>query len=185
MSRYESKVKLIIVVIQLFAVLRSRRKNKNLGKISIAIGQRKLLREQMYRRTDEETMYCSITKISIQSVIGITNNFEALCTSLLRNYPWYTRRTWIEPQSAVTGMSVVNTHRMKWTFLVVIRISAEVHAISGGAPGNSCWGCAARTLFQTKKGHFSFTPFFTSGLLNPFPFFFDLASTKLGRHYLD
>ena len=113
MSRYESKVKLIIVVIQLFAVLRSRRKNKNLGKISIAIGQRKLLREQMYRRTDEETMYCSITKISIQSVIGITNNFEALCTSLLRHYPWYTRRTWIEPQSAVTGMSVVNTHRMK------------------------------------------------------------------------
>ena len=113
MSRYESKVKLIIVVIQLFAVLRSRRKNKNLGKISIAIGQRKLLREQMYRRTDEETMYCSITKISIQSVIGITNNFEALCTSLLRNYPWYTHRTWIEPQSAVTGMSVVNTHRMK------------------------------------------------------------------------
>ena len=113
MSRYESKVKLIIVVIQLFAVLRSRRKNKNLGKISIAIGQRKSLREQMYRRTDEETMYCSITKISIQSVIGITNNFEALCTSLLRNYPWYTRRTWIEPQSAVTGMSVVNTHRMK------------------------------------------------------------------------
>ena len=82
-------------------------------KISIAIGQRKLLREQMYRRTDEETMYCSITKISIQSVIGITNNFEALCTSLLRNYPWYTHRTWIEPQSAVTGMSVVNTHRMK------------------------------------------------------------------------
>ena len=113
MSRYESKVKLIIVVIQLFAVLRSRRKNKNLRKISIAIGQRKLLREQMYRRTDEETMYCSITKISIQSVIGITNNFEALCTSLLRHYPWYTRRTWIEPQSAVTGMSVVNTHRMK------------------------------------------------------------------------
>ena len=113
MSRYESKVKLIIVVIQLFAVLRSRRKNKTLRKISIAIGQRKLLREQMYRRTDEETMYCSITKISIQSVIGITNNFEALCTSLLRNYPWYTRRTWIEPQSAVTGMSVVNTHRMK------------------------------------------------------------------------
>ena len=112
-SRYESKVKLIIVVIQLFAVLRSRRKNKNLGKISIAIGQRKLLMEQMYRRTDEETMYCSITKISIQSVIGITNNFEALCTSLLRHYPWYTRRTWIEPQSAVTGMSVVNTHRMK------------------------------------------------------------------------
>ena len=38
----------------------------------------------MYRRTDEETMYCSITKISIQSVIGITNNFEALCTSLVR-----------------------------------------------------------------------------------------------------
>ena len=113
MSRYESKVKLIIVVIQLFAVLRSRRKNKNLGKISIAIGQRKLLREQMYRRTDEETMYCSITKISIQSVIGITNNFEALCTSLLRNYPWYTYRTWIEPQFAVTGMSVVNTHRIK------------------------------------------------------------------------
>ena len=113
MSRYESKVKLIIVVIQLFAVLRSRRKNKNLRKISIAIGQRKLLREQMYRRTDEETMYCSITKISIQSVIGITNNFEALCTSLLRHYPWYIRRTWIEPQSAVTGMSVVNTHRMK------------------------------------------------------------------------
>ena len=113
MSRYESKVKLIIVVIQLFAVLRSRRKNKNLGKISIAIGQRKSLRERMYIRTDEETMYCSITKISIQSVIGITNNFEALCTSLLRNYPWYTRRTWIEPQSAVTGMSVVNTHRMK------------------------------------------------------------------------
>ena len=106
MSRYESKVKLIIVVIQLFAVLRSRRKNKNLRKISIAIGQRKLLREQMYRRTDEETMYCSITKISIQSVIGITNNFEALCTSLLRNYPWYTRRIWIEPQSAVTGISV-------------------------------------------------------------------------------
>ena len=100
-------------VIQLFPVLRSRRKNKNLGKISIAIGQRKLLREQMYRRTDEETMYCSITKISIESVIGITNNFEALCRSLLRNYPWYTRRTWIEPQSAVTGMSVVNTHRMK------------------------------------------------------------------------
>ena len=113
MSRYESKVKLIIVVIQLFAVLRSRRKNKNLGKISIAIGQRKSLRERMYIRTDEETMYCSITKISIQSVIGITNNFEALCTSLLRHYPWYTRRTWIEPQSAVTGMSVVNTHRMK------------------------------------------------------------------------
>ena len=112
-SRYESKVKLIIVVIQLFAVLRSRRKNKNLRKISIAIGQRKLFREQMYRITDEETMYCSITKISIQSVIGITNNFEALCTSLLRHYPWYTRRTWIEPQSAVTGMSVVNTHRMK------------------------------------------------------------------------
>ena len=78
MSRYESKVKLIIVVIQLFAVLRSRRKNKNLRKISIAIGQRKLLMEQMYRRTDEETMYCSITKISIQSVIGITNNFEAI-----------------------------------------------------------------------------------------------------------
>ena len=51
-------------------------------------------------------MYCSITKISIQSVIGITNNFEALCTSLLRNYPWYTRRIWIEPQSAVTGISV-------------------------------------------------------------------------------
>ena len=25
----------------------------------------------------------------------------------------YTRRTWIEPQSAVTGMSVVNTYRMK------------------------------------------------------------------------
>ena len=113
MSRYESKVKLIIVVIQLFAVLRSRRKNKNLGKISIAIGQRKSLREQMYIRTDEEAMYCSITKISIQSVIGTTNNFEALCTSLLRNYPWYTRRTWIEPQSAVTGISVVNTHRMK------------------------------------------------------------------------
>ena len=106
MSRYESKVKLIIVVIQLFAVLRSRRKNKNLGKISIAIGQRKSLRERMYRRTDEEAMYCSITKISIQSVIGITNNFEALCTSLLRHYPWYTRRTWIEPQSAVTGISV-------------------------------------------------------------------------------
>ena len=82
------------------------RKNKNLGKISIAIGQRKSLRERMYIRTDEEAMYCSITKISIQSVIGITNNFEALCTSLLRNYPWYTRRTWIEPQSAVTGMSV-------------------------------------------------------------------------------
>ena len=97
MSRYGSKVKLIIVVIQQFAVLRSRRKNKNSGKISIAIGQRKLFREQMYRRTDEETMYCSITKISIQSVIGITNNFEALCTSLLRHYPWYTRRTWIEP----------------------------------------------------------------------------------------
>ena len=76
------------------------------GKISIAIGQRKLLREQMYWRTDEETMYCSVTKISIQSVIGITNNFEALCTSLLRHYPWYTRRTWIEPQSAVTGISV-------------------------------------------------------------------------------
>ena len=110
---YESKVKLIIVVIQLFAVLRSRRKNKNLRKISIAIGQRKLLREHMYRRTDEETMYCSITKISIQSVIGITNNFEALCTSSLRHYPWYTHRTRIEPQSAVTGMSVVNTHRMK------------------------------------------------------------------------
>ena len=103
----------VIVNVIVFAVLRSRRKNKNLGKISIAIGQRKLLREQMYRRTDEETMYCSITKISIQSVIGITNNFEALCTSLLRHYPWYTRRTWIEPQSAVTGMSVVNTHRMK------------------------------------------------------------------------
>ena len=123
-------------------------KTKIWGKISIAIGQRKLLREQMYRRTGEETMYCSITKISIQSVIGITNNFEALCTSLLRHYPWYTRRTWIEPQSAVTGMSVVNTHRMKWTFLVVIRISAEVHVISGGTPGNSRWGCAARTLFQ-------------------------------------
>ena len=184
MSRYESKVKLIIVVIQLFAVLRSRRKNKNLRKISIAIGQRKLLREQMYRRTDEETMYCSITKISIQSVIGITNNFEALCTSLLRNYPWYTRRTWIEPQSAVTGMSVVNTHRMKWTFLVVIRISAEVHAISGGAPGNSCWGCAARTLFQAKKGHFSLTLFFRPCLLNPY-LFSDLASKKVGRHYLD
>ena len=106
-SRYESKVKLIIVVIQLFAVLRSRRKNKNLRKISIAIGQRKLLREQMYSRTDEETMYCSITKISIQSVIDIiTNNFEALCTSLLRNYPWYTRRIWIQPLSAVTGISV-------------------------------------------------------------------------------
>ena len=89
MRRHESKVKLIIVVKQLFAVLRSRRKNKNLWKISMAIGQRKLLTEQMYRRTDEETMYCSITKISIQSVIGITNNFEALCTSLLRNYPWY------------------------------------------------------------------------------------------------
>ena len=113
MSRYESEVELIIVVIQLFAVFRPRLKNKNLGKISIAIGQRKSLRERMYRRTDGETMYCSITKISIQSVIGITNNFEALCTSLLRHYPWYTRRTWIEPQSAVTGMSVVNTHRMK------------------------------------------------------------------------
>ena len=62
--------------------------------------------EQMYRRTDEETMYCSITKISIQSVIGVTNNFEALCTSLPRNSPWYTRRIWIEPQSAVTGISV-------------------------------------------------------------------------------
>ena len=106
-SPYESKVKLIIVVIQLFAVLRSRHRNKNLGKISIAIGQRKLFREQMYRRTDEETMYCSITKISIQSVIDIiTNNFEALCTSLLRNYPWYTRRIWIESLSAVTGISV-------------------------------------------------------------------------------
>ena len=113
MSRYESEVELIIVVIQLFAVFRPRLKNKNLGKISIAIGKRKSLRERMYRRTDGETMYCSITKISIQSVIGITNNSEALCTSLLRNYPWYTHRTWIEPQSAVTGMSVVNTHRMK------------------------------------------------------------------------
>ena len=113
MSRYESEVELIIVVIQLFAVFRPRLKNKNLGKISIAIGQRKSLRERMYIRTDEEAMYCSITKISIQSVIGTTNNFEALCTLLFRNYPWHTRRTWIEPQSAVTGMSGVNTHRMK------------------------------------------------------------------------
>ena len=113
MSRYESEVELIIVVIQLLAVLRPRPKNKNWGKISIAIGQRKSLRERMYIRTDEEAMYRSITKISIQSVIGTTNNFEALCTSLLRNYPWYTRRTWIEPQSAVIGISVVNTHRMK------------------------------------------------------------------------
>ena len=63
MSRYESEVELIIVVIQLFAVFRPRLKNKNLGKISIAIGQRKSLRERMYIRTDEEAMYCSITKI--------------------------------------------------------------------------------------------------------------------------
>ena len=154
------------------------------GENKHATGQRKSLRERMYIRQDEEAMYCSITKISIQSVIGTTNNFEALCTSLLRNYSWYTRRTWIETQSAVTGMSVVNTHGMKWTFLVVIRISAEVHVISGGTPANSCWGCAARTLFQTKKGHFSLTLFFRPGLLNPY-LFSDLASKKLGRHYLD
>ena len=77
------------------------------GENKHAIGQRKSLRERMYIRQDEEAMYCSITKISIQSVIDIiTNNFEALCTSLLRNYPWYTRRIWIEPLSAVTGISV-------------------------------------------------------------------------------
>ena len=39
-------------------------------------------------------------------------------------------------------------------------------------------------FFQTKKGHFSLTPFFRPGLLNPY-LFSDLASKKLGRHYLD
>ena len=147
----------------------SRRKNKNLGKISIAIGQGKLLREKMYRRTDEETMYCSITKISIQSVIGITNNFEALCTSLLRHYPWYTRRIWIEPQSAVTGMSVVNTHRMKWTFLVVIRISADVH------PGGCSWefllGVCRPDPFSGQKRSFQFDTVFQTWPLKSIPVF--------------
>ena len=51
--------------------------------------------------------------------------------------------------------------------LVVIRISVEVHVITGDTPGDSCWGCAARTLFQTQNAHFSFlTPFFRPGLLN-------------------
>ena len=36
----------------------------------------------MYRKTNKETMYYSITKISIQLVIAFANNFEALCTSL-------------------------------------------------------------------------------------------------------
>lgn len=106
MSRYESKVKLIIVGRDTAICSTSVKTQKQ------KFGENKHCK-QMYRRTDEETMYCSITKISIQSVIGITNNFEALCTSLLRHYPWHTRRTWIEPQSAVTGMSVVNTHTMK------------------------------------------------------------------------
>ena len=39
MSRYESKVILIIVVTQLFAVLRSRRKNKNLGKEALQLAR--------------------------------------------------------------------------------------------------------------------------------------------------
>ena len=70
------------------------------------IGWRKSLRVRMHRRTGKETMYYSITKIYIQSVIAIANSFEVLCTSLPRKYPWYTSRTWIKPQSVVTGVSV-------------------------------------------------------------------------------
>ena len=70
-----------------------RRKNKNLGKI--CIGWRKSLRVRMYRKTNKETTYYSITKISIQLVIAFANNFEVLCTSLPWKYPWYTRHTWI------------------------------------------------------------------------------------------
>ena len=51
-------------------------------------------------------MCYSVKKNSTQSLIAIANNFEVLGSSLPRNYPWYARRTWIKPQSAVTGMSV-------------------------------------------------------------------------------
>ena len=40
--------------------------------------------------------------------------------------------------------------------------TAKVHIITGGTPEDSCWGCAARTLFQTKDSHFSFTNVITN-----------------------
>ena len=63
---------------------------------------------RMYRRTDEETMYCSSTKIYIQSAIGIANNFEALCTSET------TRGIPVAPELSQSLVFLyVNTHRMK------------------------------------------------------------------------
>ena len=64
------KAKFTIVVIQVFATLRSRRKNK-------------LRPVRMYRKTDEETMYYSIgTKLLIRTVIAIAKNCEVFCLLL-------------------------------------------------------------------------------------------------------
>ena len=50
--------------------------------------------------------------------------------------------------------------------------------------GSLVGGVPPGTVFHTKKGRFSFTPFLGPGLLNTH-LFSDLASKKLDRHYLN